>query len=49
MMKFTMRIVMIKGLLKSLLANNLMGVRLTFQGRYSQSDDYTGTAYHGNE
>tara|TARA_R110001583_G_scaffold6499_3_gene32855 strand:- start:44 stop:1444 length:1401 start_codon:yes stop_codon:yes gene_type:complete len=24
-------------------------VRLTFQGRYSRFDDYTGTAYHGDE
>jgi len=24
-------------------------VRLTFQGRYSRFDDYTGTAYHGEE
>jgi len=24
-------------------------VRLTFQGRYSRFDDYTGAAYHGDE
>ena len=24
-------------------------IRLTFQGRYSRFDDYTGTAYHGEE